>query len=31
VPVLRRVDHLLPWPGLGIIAVEKRPLESRST
>jgi glycosyltransferase involved in cell wall biosynthesis len=31
VPVLRRVDHLLPWPGLGIIAVAKRPLESRST
>jgi len=26
VPVLRRVDHLLPWPGLGIIAVARRPV-----
>jgi SAM-dependent methyltransferase len=27
VPLLRRVDHLLPWPGLGIIAVARRPIE----
>lgn len=26
VPVLRRADHLLPWPGLGIIAVARRPI-----
>ena len=26
VPVLRRMDHLLPWPGLGIIAVARRPI-----
>jgi len=25
VPLLRRIDHLLPWAGLGIIAVARRP------
>jgi SAM-dependent methyltransferase len=31
VPVLRRLDRWLPWPGLGLLAVARRPLEERAT